>query len=218
MALSSSNYVISGKVGYYKGYTVNTGHTVDTGILNRFISVLDSAMSAYNRVFAFRVDLRLPVGLILTPEMGHRLIDRFIASFKEKVRSNRAAALKLNPNAHNTDVRYCWAREVNLQGGVHYHLVFFLNRDAFNSLGSFKAASGNTYTRLVEAWASALGIAVKDAAGLVHVAVGGMFHLDLNSTNYAEIKDQVVHNLSYMAKQETKVPGCGLHRYGASRK
>ena len=218
MALSTSNYVINGKTGYHNGYTVNTGYTVDAGILNRFISVLDSAMSAYSRVFAFRVDLRLPAGLILTPEMEARLIDRFIASFKAKVRSNRAAALKLNPNAHDTDVRYAWGREMNAQRVLHYHFMFLLNRDAFNSLGSFKAASGNTYTRLVEAWASALGIAVGDAAGLVHVTVGGMFHLDLNSTNYAEIKNQLVHNLSYMAKEETKMLGCGLHRYGSSRK
>lgn len=218
MALSSSKYVINGKTGYYKGYTVNTGYTVDTGILDRFISVLGHAVDAYSRVFVFRVDLRFPAALELTPEMEHRLIDRFIASFKAKVRSNRAAALKLNPNAHDTGVRYTWAREVNLQGGVHYHFMFFLNRDAFNSLGSFKAASGNTYTRLVEAWASALDIAVEEAAGLVHVTEGGRFHLDSNSANYAEIKNQIVHSLSYMAKEETKVLGCGLHRYGASRK
>lgn len=218
MALSSSKYVINGKTGNHNGYTVNTGYTVDAGILNRFISVLDNTMGAYNRVFAFRVDLRLPVGLILTAEMECRLIDRFIASFKAKVRNNRSTALKLSPNAHDTEVRYVWAREVNAQGGVHYHFMFFLNGDAFNSLGSFWAASGNTYTRLVEAWASALCIAVKDAAGLVYVVKEGMFHLNASSTNCAEIKNQIVHNLSYMAKQETKVPGCGLHRYGASRK
>ncbi len=218
MALSSSSYVINGKTGSHNGYTVNAGHTVDAGILNRFISVLDNTMGAYNRVFAFRVDLRLPVGFILTAEIECRLIDRFIASFKAKVRSNRLAALSLNHNAHDTDVRYVWAKEVNIQGGVHYHFTFFLNSDAFNSLGSFRAASGNTYTRLVEAWASALGVAIEDAAGLVYVVKEGIFHLNANSINCAEIKNKIVHNLSYMAKQETKVPGCGLHRYGASRK
>ena len=35
-----------------------------------------------------------------------RLIDRFIALFKANVRSKCAAALKLDPNAHYTDVRY----------------------------------------------------------------------------------------------------------------
>ncbi len=218
MALSSSNYVINGKTGNHNGYTVNTGYTVDVGILNRFISVLGNAMDAYSRVFAFRFDLRFPAGFKLTPEIEKRLVERFVASFTAKVRNNRSTALKLNPNAHDTEVRYVWAREVNAQGVVHYHFMFFLNRDAFNSLGSLKAASGNTYMRMVEAWASALGIAVEDAAGLVHVTEGGIFHLDANSNNCAEIKNQIVHNLSYMAKQETKVPGCGLHRYGASRK
>ena len=51
MALSSSSYVINGKTGSHNGYTVNAGHTVDAGILNRFISVLDNTMGAYNRVF-----------------------------------------------------------------------------------------------------------------------------------------------------------------------
>lgn len=218
MALSNSNYVINGKTSNHNGYTINAGYTLDACMLNRFISVLDNTVNAYNRVFAFRVDLRLPKGLTLTPELEDRLIDRFISSFKAKIRSNRAAAMKLNPNAHDTDVRYAWAREVNAQQVLHYHFMFFLNRDAFNSLGSFQATNGNTYTRLVEAWASALGITVGEAIGLVHVTVSGTFHLNSNSANYAEIKNQIVHNLSYMSKEETKVLGCGQHRYGASRK
>ena len=61
-------------------------------------------------------------------------------------------------------------------------------------------------------------ITVEEAIGLVHVTVGGMFHLNSNSANYAEIKYQIVHNLSYMSKEEIKVLGCGQHRYGAIRK
>lgn len=218
MALSSSNYVIQGAVRILNGHTVNAGYTVNEGMFARFISVLDNAVDAYNRLFAFRVDLRIPAGMILTPEIERRLIDRFVASFKAKVRHNRSMALKLNPNAHGTEVRYSWAREIGADGVVHYHFIFYLNRDAFNSLGSFKAASGNLYTRLVEAWASALGIAAGEAVGLVHVTENAMFHLNANSTNYAVVRGHIVHNVSYLAKEETKVLGCGLHRYGFSRK
>lgn len=61
-------------------------------------------------------------------------------------------ALKANPNVHDTEVRFSWVREVGVDGSFHYHFVFYLNRDAFNTLGSFRATSGNLYTRLVEAW------------------------------------------------------------------
>ena len=218
MASSMSNYVVQGTVSILNGYTVNAGYTINEDMFGRFISVLDMAVDANRRVFAFRVDLRLPAGMNLTPEIEKRLVDRFVASFKAKVKHNRAMVIKLNPNAHDTDVRYSWAREVSADGVVHYHFVFYLNRDAFNSLGSFKAKNGNLYTRLVEAWASALGITAGETVGLVHVTENAMFHLNVNSDNYAEVRERLGHNLSYLAKEETKVLGDGKHRYGYSRK
>lgn len=218
MTLSSSNYDIKGTVSYYNGYTVNAGYTLDKGILDRFISVLGDATDAYQRVFAFRIDLRFPADFNLTPEVEKRLVERFVASFKAKIKHNRLMALKLNPNAHNTDVKYSWVREFSVGEVPHYHFMFYLNRDAFSTLGSFKAASGNLYTRLVEAWASALGITVDAANGLVHVTEDAGFHLKKNSANYADVENQLVHNLSYMAKKETKEPDAGRHSYGFSRK
>lgn len=71
---------------------------------------------------------------------------------------------------------------------------------------------------MVEAWASALGVAAGEAVGLVHVTKNAMFHLNMNSDNYAEVRERLGHNLSYLAKEETKVLGGGKHRYGYSRK
>lgn len=218
MSLSTTNYVVQGAVRTLNGHTINAGYTVNQDMLGRFVTVLDTAVDADRRVFAFRVDLRFPAEMILTPEIEKRLIDRFVASFKAKIRHNRSMALKVNPNAHDTEVRFSWVREVGADGSFHYHFIFYLNRDAFNTLGSFRATSGNLYTRLVEAWASALGLKAAEAVGLVHVTENAMFNLNANSTNYGEVRGCLVHNLSYLAKDETKVSGDGRHRYGCSRK
>lgn len=217
MSISISGYVMPEVVNEFNGYPVNANYTVNIDMLGRFISVLDQAIDAYGRLFVFRFDLRFPQNMMLTPELEKRLIDRFISSFKAKVRHNRAMAKKLNPNTHDTVVRYVWVRELNKQGVPHYHFMIMLNRDAFNSLGSFNAEKGNLYTRLVEAWASALGIMVDEASGLVNITNGGAFHLLSNSQNFTEVKNQIVHSLSYLAKDETKSIGDGRHRFGCSR-
>lgn len=212
-----NSYSIMGTVGDFNGYPVNHGYTVNEMALNRYISVFDKAIDQYGRLFVFRIDLRFPVEFKLTPECESRLIERFIASFVAKVRHNRAIAKKLNKQAHDTVVRYCWTCEYTGEM-PHYHFVFFLNRDAFNTLGKFNTQGNNLYSRLVEAWASALGIAAEEAAGLVHVTQGGSFHLDGKSECFQERKGQIVHNMSYLAKEETKQRGNGKHTFGASRK
>lgn len=180
--------------------------------LDKIIGVMDASLDEHPRTFAFRVDLRLPRWLISIRE--DRLMERFIASFKNKVQHARIRALRTNPQAHQTNIRYVWAREEGIRNGKpHYHLVIFVNHDAFNCLGKYKLGSSNLYSRMVEAWASALDIEPDAAVGLVHIPRGALYRVFANDP---DSEDALFYRASYMAKAATKVRGI-RHCFGGSR-
>jgi hypothetical protein len=183
--------------------------------LYRLHQTMGRALIQYPRVFAFRVDLRLPAqtqfpNYVFTNEV----IERFIGSFKAKIKHNRIQARLLNKRAHDSRVRYVWAREQGQHGKPHYHLAILLNRDAFTALGKFEAGRDNMFNRLAGAWASALGLSVEAVKGLVEIPTNPFYYL-----NRGEPKGQAefFHRTSYLCKSATKVFGDGSHGFGCSR-
>lgn len=173
---------------------------------------MNASLDEHPITFAFRVDLRLPSRLQSFKE--DRLIDSFISSLRAKVRHARATAKRTNPKAHDTSVRYVCAREVGQRGVPHYHLVIFVNRDAFNCLGRYELGRSNLYTRLVEAWASALRIRSDAAIGLVEIPKNAKYQVtadDLDS------QDELFYRASYMAKSATKLRG-SRHCFSSSKR
>ncbi|VVP01648.1 hypothetical protein PS838_02854 [Pseudomonas fluorescens] len=183
--------------------------------LNRLYLTMERALTQYSRVFAFRVDLRLPSETEL-PDYAftNEVIERFIESFKAKIKHNRSQARQLNKYAHDSTVRYVWARELGQHGKPHYHLAILLNRDAFTALGKYEIGRDNMFNRLVEAWASALGLSVEAVSGLVEIP---------NNPSYPMNRDDPVgqeeffYRASYLCKSATKVFGDGSHGFGCSR-
>ncbi|MEA3172408.1 MAG: hypothetical protein QOI97_5356 [Pseudomonas sp.] len=53
--------------------------------------------------------------------------------------------------------------------------------DAFNALGKFEPGRDNMFNRLVEAWASALGLSVEAVSGLVEIPPNPGFGEQWNS-------------------------------------
>ena len=183
--------------------------------LYRLYQAMGRALSQYPRVFAFRFDLRLPADTQLPDYVvTNQVIDRFIGSFKAKIKHNRSQARQLNKYAHDSKVRYVWAREQGQHGKPHYHLAILLNRDAFTALGKFEAGRDNMFNRLVEAWASALGLSVEAVKGLVEIPTNPFYYL-----NRGEPEGQAAffHRTSYLCKSATKVFGDGSHGFGCSR-
>lgn len=179
--------------------------------------VMCKALQADGRVFAFRCDPRLPQGMLATNQvLGNDIASRFVESLKAKIRHNRESAASTGMRVHDTEVRYFWVREVGYAGRVHYHFVFFLNADAFNWLGDFDLESprSNTRKRVMEAWASALGMSVQATLGLVHFPPDSSYLLKRNEP--ATWRD-FFWRASYMCKAETKQYGFGHHGYGYSR-
>lgn len=184
--------------------------------LARLKQTIDRALAQYRRVFAFRVDLRLPQEWLLPDDaFSNAVMSRFIASFKAKIEHNRRRALALNKYAHECEVRYVWAREIGEFGRPHYHLAILLNQDAYCALGKFTSEQSNNFHRLEEAWASALGLPVAVVAGLVEIPKNPTYHLQRGDE---ESVAEFFYRASYLCKAATKVYGEGAHGFGCSRR
>ncbi len=183
--------------------------------LSRLHQTISRSLSQYSRVFAFRFDLRLPTNIQL-PDYAftNEVVDRFIESFKAKIKHNRQMAKLVNKYAHDTTVRYVWAREQGQQGRPHHHFAILLNYDAFNALGKIESGRDNMFNRLEGAWASALGMSVEAIRGLVEIPDNPDYHLQRN-----ELAGQAAffYRASYLCKAATKAFGDGSHAFGASR-
>jgi hypothetical protein len=200
----------------YQGFPVQTMHgPLIVEYLNLLHLTMQRALSEHPRVFAFRVDLRFPENVCPIPYLSSNIVvERFIESFRAKIRHNRAVAKQKYGRAHDTTVRYVWAREIRLCGRPHFHLVILLNNDAFCSLGTFEPGRENIYNRLQEAWASALGLPGYSATGLVEIPSNPCYYLRRDDlTTMAEL----FYRASYLCKADTKSYGNGCHGFGASR-
>ena len=182
--------------------------------LERLTQVIGLSLQQYGRVFAFRIDLRFPVGDYLPCTDDNMVLERFISSLKAKIRHNRNRAQEANIYAHDSVVRYVWCRELGQHGIPHYHMAILLNNDAFCTLGKFEMDRDNLFNRLHEAWASALGLSVEKAIGLIELPKNPFYLLRRN--NPESIAD-FFHRVSYLCKAETKHYGTGVHGFGSSR-
>lgn len=182
------------------------------GTLHR---VVYQALYAHRRLCAIRFDLRFPVEMFSASDATtNQVMSRFIESLKAKVRHNRACAKERDPSSPDTDLRYVWAREASQDGRVHYHVAILLNRDAFFTLGHFTSDKPNMAKRIVEAWASALGLPAECSGGLVHFPQNAVYRFDANSQDDLAA---FFYRVSYLCKADTKHFGHGHHGFGASR-
>lgn len=200
----------------YQGFPVQKMHApLIVEYLNLLYLTMQRALNEHPRVFAFRVDLRLPANLDSNPYLGSNIvIERFVESFKAKVRHNRNLAKRKFGRAHDTTVRYVWAREIGRCGRPHFHFVIFLNSDAFCSLGVFEPGRENMFNRLQEAWASALGLPACTTVGLVEIPDNPCYYLRRGDPTSM---DDLFYRASYLCKAATKTYGNGCHGFGCSR-
>lgn len=201
----------------YQGFRVQTKYVpLIAEYLDLLYLTIQRALNEHPRVFAFRVDLRFPESSNFAPYLDSNIvIERFIESFKAKIRHNRALARRKFGRAHDTTVRYVWARELGRCGRPHFHLVFLLNNDAFFSLGVFEPDRENMFNRLQEAWASALGLPASAMAGLVEIPDNPCYYPRRGDpTSMAHL----FYRASYLCKAASKSYGNGCHGFGSSRR
>jgi len=210
----NSNLIIHNELDY-RGLPIQ----VDKGpfirqYLQKLHTTIDRALQQYSRVFAFRVDLRFPAAFVHgRDDNASQVFKKFLDSFKSKIHHNRCMALRENKHAHQSRVRYVWAREFGQHGKPHYHVAFVLNYDAFNALGKFEPGRDNMFNRLQEAWASALGTSVEAVRGLVEIPDNPSYSLRRDGPGVEEF----FYRASYLCKAPTKVYGDGRHGFDSSR-
>ncbi|EAA3799154.1 inovirus Gp2 family protein [Salmonella enterica subsp. enterica] len=180
---------------------------------------IDSALSEYPRVLAFRVDLRLLQGKDL-PDYActNQVISKFFESFTRKIQYDQDRGRKRNRHARGCNVRYVWARETGESGRQHYHLLILLNRDAYYTVGRLGSARVNMISRMEESWASALGISARQVRGLVHIPEHAEYRVDRNVHPDDEDElPELFYRASYLCKAATKSYGDRQRAYGTSR-
>ncbi|HFI2159450.1 TPA: inovirus Gp2 family protein [Pseudomonas aeruginosa] len=185
--------------------------------LSRLHYTIERSLKQYSRVFAFRVDLRLPLNVEL-PDYAYsnKVISRFLESFKAKIEHDRQRARTRHRYAHGSRVRYVWAREESMGERPHYHLLILLNGDAYFTVGRKTSSEQNIFHRLQEAWASALGLSVEEVSGLVEIPRAAGYLVSRAASDHGELAD-LFHRASYLCKAATKSYGDGKHGFGYSR-
>lgn len=189
--------------------------------LANIASVINDAVYEYPRSMVVRCDLRFPIHYDIAGTSAH--ISRFTASLKAQIESADQAKRRANKRVHPCTLRYIWVREWSTARFWHYHVVLFFNKDRFFTLGHFKsdpdemAEQTNLSDRIQKAWASALGVSIGDAIGLVHFPQNPTYFLDRGSLDFENQYNHLFERLSYLAKDDTKHYGDGRNNFGSSR-
>lgn len=172
------------------------------------------ALEVHPRLFVVRCDLRFPEVETLA-QTDSRVITRFFASLKAKIRADLKRKEKAWRRKLSCNLNYVWVREYgDVNGKKHYHILLFLNKDVYHSLGDYLAITGNLSAMIRQAWLSATNLNHPDFFPLVEF--GRTFYLDKNS---ADIRFQIQGVLviaDYLAKNLTKRYGDGERSIGSS--
>jgi hypothetical protein len=191
-----------------------------TAYLDSNWALLEYALRCYSKVFAFRLDLRLPDGYNY---LDTNLITRFFSSFKAMLKADYHAKKRNSEGyVHRTDVLDVWAREVGNSGKPHYHVCILLNGNAHWRLGEFKDDRSSIANRVNAAWSSALNTHSNDSAfwhtgGLVSFPDNCSYMLDRSKPDLNYHVAELNKRISYLAKVATKPRGDGIRCYGTSR-
>ena len=176
--------------------------------LDRTFNVTNSALVEYANVFAFRVDISFPSNWVTDEDKAALYIDGFIRAFRYHIRSNNAKI------KYTTNLRYICTREYTQEGKIHYHFMFFVNKNSYHTLGIFNLNHDNLYTRLIRSYARALEIEPCEAVGYVHIpSNAGLFIKRETSEGHRT----AIYRASYLCKAYSKQYGNRKHSFLSSR-
>ncbi|HEQ3589974.1 TPA: inovirus Gp2 family protein, partial [Vibrio harveyi] len=113
-------------------------------------------------------------------------------------------------------LRYIWCKEIDKSENPHYHLVIFLNKDNFYSLGDFKRVirdeckCKHLYQMLLCAWSRVLGIELEEAHRVIYIPENAAYKIrsfegEVVAGNYDFIK--LFNRSIYLAKARTQAIG-----------
>lgn len=157
--------------------------------------------------------------LALKPESGSRILKEFFSRLKWLIERDESERRYEGKRVHSTEIRYVWAKEQTADApSPHYHMMIFLNRDAYYKLGNYESERMNLANKIRVAWHSAVydeNISLQDCKkmGLVHFPKNAEYLIERNDTE--SLKKMLVR-AAYLAKNETKRRGEGYRCFGGS--
>lgn len=193
--------------------------------LDRLSNVIDNALGECPRTMAVRVDLHLPEYRDIGDSIAHDadissgLMKRFIESLDARINAHLERKRRNDIRVRSCNLRYAWVREFCEDGKAHYHVVLFVNKDTFMSLGSY-AENGRGLASLIQkAWLSALRISgFNEYRTLVHFPENPRYYLNINANNFRQVYEDLSFRLSYFAKERTKSYSREIRSFGCSQK
>ena len=205
--------------GQYQGLNVYP-KPLSAEYLSVILQTLQTAQNDHSRTFMVRFDFHLPqLNFHDSPTVyDSTVISKFFKSLNAKIQHDRLIKQREGKRVHRCTLRHIWARERADADTDHYHVAILLNNDAYNHLGDFNHSGQNLSTKIVEAWASALGLDAYSARGLVHFPRDKpVYYINKNALDYPLIFNAAFYRLSYFAKFETKHYGDRTRSFGYSR-
>lgn len=186
--------------------------------LDKLYQTVVMSLRDHPRTFAFRVDLRIPYWM----DAGYfpELIERFQQSLRSKVYYDRLQARNRSKSgyAHQSRVRFVWAREIGQEGKPHFHVLILVNRDAYFRIGRLDSQEKNLSSLVEQAWASALGVPLDAVSGLVHFPPESeAYHLMSLDPDDSDFR-RLMFWESYLCKYQTKHYGDRRRSFGYSRR
>lgn len=173
------------------------------------------ALTAHPRTTVVRCDLRFPANIETESEHDSKVITRFFASLNAKLQADLKRKERLWGRRLSCELNYVWVREYGaINGRKHYHVLIFLNKDVYYSLGDIRVDAGNLAALIRQAWWSATRLNHPDFFGLVEFCQ--RHYLDRNSSDSAYQIQKLMEYANYLAKNETKRYGDGERSIGSS--
>lgn len=204
---------------HYKGLPVITSHgPLIEEYLERAHITLFRSINQHRRLMVVRIELRFPQGYwpIEGCGLGNDYITRFTESLEAKILHSQHLARSRGSRVHSASLRRIWAREYRLDWcKPHFHVILLLNRDAYHVLGDYFSDISNLRSRIIEAWASALGMESIAVEGRVHFPQNAVYHVHADSPE--SIAD-CFYRVSYLCKARSKNFHDGFHSFGNSRR
>ncbi|WP_434939696.1 inovirus Gp2 family protein [Shewanella sp. HL-SH8] len=188
--------------------------------LEAILNTFQAALNEHPRTFMVRFDLHLPRVMSIPDsplQFESNVISKFFKSLDAKIDNDREFKRREGKRVHPCQLRYVWARERKDAELDHYHVVIFLNNDAYSHLGNFNTFGPNISSKIVESWASALYLDDYSTGRLVHFPENKpVYYLNKNGSNYQQVFNEALYRLSYFAKLDTKHYGDRSRSFGCS--
>lgn len=205
--------------GQYQGWKVNS-RPLSKQYLDAILRTMHAALDEHPRTLMVRFDLHLPLlNFDDSPRFyDSTVISKFFKSLNAKIQHDRAVKLREGKRVHPCTLRYVWVKECREAATDHYHVAIFLNNDAYCHLGSYSNGGNNLRARIVEAWASAIGVDEFVAEDKVHCPSKPLYYINRNSVGFTTSFAKAFERLSYLAKLETKHYGDNTRSFGCSQR